>query len=50
VSNLTWNNSTLPNNIKIPAPPNLVQQNLLPIPDELPDELAAMTEPLTIVP
>jgi len=45
--NLTWNNGTFAEYLKIPAP--IVQQNLLPIPDELPDELAAMTEPLACV-
>lgn len=45
--NLTWNNGTFAQYLKIPAP--IVQQNLLSIPDELPDELAAMTEPLACV-
>ena len=45
--NLTWNNGTFAEYLKIPAP--IVQHNLLPIPDELPDELAAMTEPLACV-
>jgi L-iditol 2-dehydrogenase len=45
--NLTWNNGTFAEYLKIPAA--IVQHNLLPIPDELPDELAAMTEPLACV-
>ncbi len=45
--NITWNNGTFAQYLKIPAP--IVQQNLLSIPDELPDELAAMTEPLACV-
>ena len=45
--NLTWNNGTFAQYLKIPAP--IVQQNLLPIPDDLADELAAMTEPLACV-
>lgn len=45
--NLTWNNGTFAEYLKIPAP--IVQHNLLPIPDSLPDELAAMTEPLACV-
>lgn len=45
--NLTWNNGTFAEYLKIPAP--IVQHNLLSIPDELPDELAAMTEPLACV-
>jgi L-iditol 2-dehydrogenase len=45
--NLTWNNGTFAEYLKIPAP--IVQQNMLPIPDELPWELAAMTEPLACV-
>ncbi len=44
---LTWNNGTFAEYLKIPAP--IVQQNLLKIPDELPYELAAMTEPLACV-
>jgi L-iditol 2-dehydrogenase len=46
-SNLTWNNGTFAEYLKIPAP--IVAQNLLPIPDNLSDELAAMTEPLACV-
>ena len=45
--NITWNNGTFAQYLKIPAP--IVQQNLLSIPDELPDELASMTEPLACV-
>ena len=45
--NLTWNNGTFAQYLKIPAP--IVQQNMLPIPDELPYQLAAMTEPLACV-
>lgn len=45
--NLTWNNGTFAQFLKIPAP--IVQQNMLPIPDDLPYELAAMTEPLACV-
>jgi len=46
-TNLTFNNGTFAEYLKIPAP--IVQHNLLPIPDELPDALAAMTEPLACV-
>ena len=46
-SNLTFNNGTFAEYLKIPAA--IVQHNLLPIPDGLPDELAAMTEPLACV-
>jgi L-iditol 2-dehydrogenase len=45
--NLTWNNGTFAEYLKIPAP--IVQHNLLRLPDELPLELAAMTEPLACV-
>ncbi len=45
--NITWNNGTFSQYLKIPAP--IVQQNLLSIPDELPDELASLTEPLACV-
>ncbi|MEJ1929365.1 alcohol dehydrogenase catalytic domain-containing protein [Nostoc sp. NIES-2111] len=44
---LTWNNGTFAQYLKIPAP--IVQHNLLRVPDELPLELAAMTEPLACV-
>jgi L-iditol 2-dehydrogenase len=46
-ANLTWNNGTFAEYLKIPAA--IVQQNMLKIPDELPFELAAMTEPLACV-
>ncbi|MBD2443205.1 alcohol dehydrogenase catalytic domain-containing protein [Dolichospermum sp. FACHB-1091] len=45
--NLTWNNGTFAEYIKIPA--TIVQHNLLQIPDQLPSVLAAMTEPLACV-
>ncbi len=45
--NITWNNGTFAQYLKIPAP--IVQQNLLLIPEELPEELASMTEPLACV-
>ncbi|AFZ58026.1 alcohol dehydrogenase catalytic domain-containing protein [Anabaena cylindrica FACHB-243] len=45
--NLIWNNGTFAEYLKIPAA--IVQQNMLRIPDELPFELAAMTEPLACV-
>ena len=45
--NLTFNNGTFAEYLKIPAP--IVQHNLLPIPPDLPDALAAMTEPLACV-
>lgn len=45
--NLTWNNGTFAQYLKIPAP--IVQHNLLRIPDALPDELAALTEPVACV-
>jgi L-iditol 2-dehydrogenase len=45
--NLTWNNGTFAEYLKIPA--QIVQHNLLSIPDNLPDGLAAMTEPLACV-
>ncbi|MCF4966790.1 zinc-dependent alcohol dehydrogenase [Nostoc sp. CMAA1605] len=44
---LTWNNGTFAEYLKIPAP--IVQHNMLPVPDELPLALAAMTEPLACV-
>ncbi|NET30602.1 MAG: alcohol dehydrogenase catalytic domain-containing protein [Cyanothece sp. SIO1E1] len=46
-SNLSFNNGTFAEYLKIPAP--IVQRNLLPIPEDLPDALAAMTEPLACV-
>jgi L-iditol 2-dehydrogenase len=45
--NLTWNNGTFAEYLKIPAP--IVQQNLLRIPAQVPNALAAMTEPLACV-
>ncbi|WP_026732693.1 zinc-dependent alcohol dehydrogenase [Fischerella sp. PCC 9605] len=45
--NLTWNNGTFAEYLKIPAP--IVQHNLLPIPEDLSYELAAITEPLACV-
>jgi L-iditol 2-dehydrogenase len=45
--NLTWNNGTFAEFLEIPAP--IVEFNMLPIPEELPFELAAMTEPLACV-
>lgn len=45
--NLTWNNGTFAEYLKIPAP--IVKHNLLAIPDDLPDALASMTEPLGCV-
>ncbi|MDB9521659.1 alcohol dehydrogenase catalytic domain-containing protein [Dolichospermum circinale CS-1225] len=45
--NLTWNNGTFAEYIKIPAA--IVQHNLLQIPDQVPSVLAAMTEPLACV-
>lgn len=45
--NLTWNNGTFAEYLKIPAP--IVTHNLLRIPDNLPDALASMTEPLACV-
>jgi L-iditol 2-dehydrogenase len=45
--NLTWNNGTFAEYLKIPAP--IVQHNMLRTPAEVPDHLAAMTEPLACV-
>jgi len=45
--NLTWNNGTFAQYLKIPAP--IVKHNLLSIPDDLDATLAAMTEPLACV-
>lgn len=45
--NLTWNNGTFAEYQTIPAP--IVEHNLLAIPNELPDELASLTEPLACV-
>jgi L-iditol 2-dehydrogenase len=44
---LTFNNGTFAQYLKIPAP--IVRHNLLPIPDDLPDALASLTEPLACV-
>jgi L-iditol 2-dehydrogenase len=44
---LTWNNGTFAEYVKIPAA--IVRQNLLKVPDNLPDELASLTEPLACV-
>lgn len=46
-TNLHFNNGTFAEFLKIPVP--IVQQNLLPIPADLPDAIAAMTEPLACV-
>jgi L-iditol 2-dehydrogenase len=45
--NLLFNNGTFAEYLKIPAP--IVQHNLLTVPPDLPDALAAMTEPLACV-
>ncbi len=44
---LTFNNGTFAQYLKIPAP--IVRHNLLPIPDDLPEALASLTEPLACV-
>ncbi|MBD2092120.1 zinc-binding dehydrogenase [Microcoleus sp. FACHB-1515] len=46
-TNLIFNNGTFAQYLKIPAA--IVQHNLLPIPSDLPDAVAAMTEPLACV-
>ncbi len=46
-TNLTFNNGTFAKYLKIPAA--IVRHNLLPIPEGLPDAMAAMTEPLACV-
>jgi L-iditol 2-dehydrogenase len=46
-TDLTFNNGTFAQYLKIPAP--IVRHNLLPIPDNLPDTLASLTEPLACV-
>ncbi len=46
-THLCFNNGTFAQYLRIPAP--IVQHNLLSIPEDLPDELAAMTEPLACV-
>ncbi|MEW6495011.1 MAG: alcohol dehydrogenase catalytic domain-containing protein [Cyanobacteriota bacterium] len=45
--NLIFNNGTFAEYLKIPAP--IVQHNLLAVPPDLPDALAAMAEPLACV-
>ena len=45
--NLTWNNGTFAQYLKLPA--SIVKHNLLPIPANLDATLAAMTEPLACV-
>jgi L-iditol 2-dehydrogenase len=45
--NITWNNGTFAEYLLIPAP--IVEHNLLPIPDGVEADLAAMTEPLACV-
>jgi L-iditol 2-dehydrogenase len=45
--NITWNNGTFAQYLKIPAP--IVQHNLLRVPDDLDLAIAAMTEPLACV-
>ncbi|GAB4385807.1 MAG: alcohol dehydrogenase catalytic domain-containing protein [Elainellaceae cyanobacterium] len=46
-TDLSFNNGTFAEYLKVPAP--IVQHNLLPIPEGLPDAIAAMTEPLACV-
>ncbi len=46
-SNLTFNNGTFAEYLRVPAP--IVQHNLLPTPAHLSDSMAAMTEPLACV-
>lgn len=45
--NLIFNNGTFAEYLKIPAP--IVQHNMLPVPAELPNALASLTEPLACV-
>src|SRR3712207_5379276 len=45
--NLTFNNGTFAEYLKIPAP--IVQHNLLAVPSDLPNALASITEPLACV-
>ncbi|HEY9849087.1 MAG TPA: alcohol dehydrogenase catalytic domain-containing protein [Leptolyngbyaceae cyanobacterium] len=45
--NLTWNNGTFAEYLKVPA--QIVQHNMLRVPEDLPDTLASMTEPLACV-
>jgi L-iditol 2-dehydrogenase len=44
---LTWNNGSFAEYWRIPSA--IVQHNMISIPEELPDDLAAMTEPLACV-
>ncbi|WP_088888748.1 zinc-dependent alcohol dehydrogenase [Leptolyngbya ohadii] len=46
-TDLCFNNGTFAEYLKIPAP--IVRDNLLPIPADLPDALASLTEPLACV-
>ncbi len=46
-TNLSFNNGTFAEYLKIPAP--VVQHNLLSIPDDLPYSIASLTEPLACV-
>ncbi len=46
-ANLTFNNGTFAQYLKVPAA--IVQHNLLPIPEDLPNAIAALTEPLACV-
>ncbi len=46
-TDLSFNNGTFAEYLKVPAP--IVQHNMLSIPADLPDALAAMTEPLACV-
>lgn len=46
-TDLSFNNGTFAEYLKVPA--QIVRHNMLPIPDDLPDALAAMTEPLACV-
>ncbi len=46
-TNLTFNNGTFAKYLRVPAP--IVQQNLLSIPEDVTDAMAAMTEPLACV-
>lgn len=45
--NITWNNGTFAQYLKIPAP--IVRHNLLKLPDDLDFAIASMTEPLACV-
>lgn len=46
-ANITWNNGAFAQYLQVPAP--IVRYNLLSIPEDLPDEIASMTEPLACV-